>query len=63
MSVSIKRDGRVPHPIGVWMVAEVLGFTGALEICSIWAEELSDGFGGYAINVVQPLSVTEPARA
>ncbi len=63
MSMSIKRAGRVPHPIAVWMVAEELGFTGALEMCSIWTEELSDGFGGDAINVVQPLSGTEPARA
>lgn len=55
MSMSIMRDGRVPHPIGVWMVAEDLGFSGGLEACRVWIEDLSDG--GKAVNVVQPISV------
>lgn len=56
MSMSIRREGRVPHPAGLWMVAEELGFAGGLEACRIWPEELSDG--GTAINLAQPISVT-----
>lgn len=60
MSMSIKREGRVPHPIGVWMVAEELGFSGGLEACAVWPEDLSDG--GRAVNVVQPISVRPEKR-
>lgn len=60
MSMSITRDNRVPSPAAVWLIAEVLGFAGGLEACRQWPEELSDG--GTAINIVQPLSVTEAAR-
>lgn len=55
MSMSIMRDGRVPHPAGVWMVAEEMGFSGGLEACRVWIEDLSDG--GKAINIVQPIRV------
>lgn len=57
MSMSILREGRAPGLVGVWMVAEHLGFAGGLEACRVWPEELSDRHGGTAINVVQPLSV------
>jgi hypothetical protein len=60
MSMSIGRKDRVPHPVGVWMVAEELGFSGGLGACVVWPEPLSDG--GVAINVVQPLPVA-PASA
>lgn len=60
MSMSIMREGRAPHLVAVWMIAEYLGFSGGLEACSVWMEDLSDG--GKAVNVVQPLAVTEPAR-
>lgn len=61
MSMSIMRKGRIPHPLGVWLVAEHLGFSGGLGACQWWPEDLSDG--GTAINVVQPLSVAGPANA
>jgi len=57
MSMSIKRDGRVPSVAAVWMVCEELGFSGGIEACRVWPEQLSDG--GTAINVVQPLSVQQ----
>ena len=53
MSMSVMRDGRVPHPAGVWMVCEELGFHGSLRECTVWLEDLSDG--GSAVNVVQLL--------
>jgi hypothetical protein len=49
------RHKRIPHPIGVWMVAEDLGFSGGLEACQIWIEDLSDG--GKAFNVVQSINI------
>jgi hypothetical protein len=55
MSMSIAREGRVPHPAAVWLVATELGFSGGLESCQSWPEALTDG--GAAINVVQPVSV------
>lgn len=52
MSMSVKRDERIPHPIAVWMIAAYLGFTGDLCSCEkVWMEDLSDG--GKAINLVQ----------
>lgn len=59
MSMSILRKGRVPHPVAVWMVAELLGFQGGLETCKTWLERLSDGRD--AINVVQPLAMMPEA--
>jgi hypothetical protein len=55
MSMSIMREGRVPHPAALWLVAAELGFSGGLASCQSWPENLSDG--GAAINVVQPVSV------
>lgn len=57
MSMSILREGRVPHLDAVGMVAKVMGFAGdnPLETCHVWIEDLSDG--GKAVNVVQPISV------
>ena len=59
MSMSIRREGRVPSAEAVWMVAEHLGFAAGLHTCRIWLEELSDEFGGNAVNLVQPIAVTE----
>jgi hypothetical protein len=61
MSMSIMREDRAPHPAGVWMVAEELGFSGGLDACQVWLEDLSDG--GKAVNVVQPLAVMDPSNA
>ena len=58
MSMSVMREGRVPHPNAAWMVAEDLGFQGGLSACRMWPESLSDG--GTAINLVQPIAV-QPA--
>lgn len=56
MSMSVRTEGRVPHPHAVWMVAEVLGFVGGLDQCVHWMEDLEGH--GLAINLVQPVSVT-----
>jgi len=53
MSMSVARAGRVPLPQAVWMVAEELGFTGSLQACTVWVEDLQGH--GKAINVVQPV--------
>ena len=53
MSMSIMREGRTPTPEAVWLIAEVLGFTGSMKDCKVWIEKLSDG--DRAINVVQPI--------
>jgi hypothetical protein len=51
MSMSVQKRGRVPNQYAVWMVAEVLGFTGGLEDCVCWVEDLKGH--GKAVNVVQ----------
>lgn len=54
MSMSIKRGGRVPHPIAVSMIAQYLGFVGDIESYDhVYVEDLSDG--GRAINVLQEM--------
>lgn len=53
LSVSTRRAGRVPNPAAVWMIAQQLGFTGDLDSCMHWVEELEGH--GQAVNVVQPL--------
>ena len=53
MSMSTNRAGRVPNPVSLWMVAELLGFVGGLETCICWPEELQGH--GLAVNVVQML--------
>jgi len=55
MSMSSRRKGRLPTPEALWMVAQELGFSGALTACAIWTERPEDG--GVAVNVVQPISV------
>jgi hypothetical protein len=54
MSMSVHREGRVPHPAALWEVAKEFGFWGALQKCAIWEEELAGH--GIAINVVQPVA-------
>jgi hypothetical protein len=61
MSMSIIRKDRVPSKEAVWMVAKELGFSGGLEACFVYPEDLSDG--GKAINVIQPLSVQPEGRS
>jgi hypothetical protein len=61
MSMSVSRSGRVPTPEAVWMVAEALGFTGGLERCVSWQENLEGH--GTAINVVQFVQPTEKLDA
>lgn len=57
MSISVDREGRVPSPVGVWMVAQELGFVGALEKCAVWSEDLQGH--GKAVNVVQFLETLQ----
>ena len=57
MSVSTSAPGRVPSPVGVWMLAQHLGFVGGLEDCTHWIEELRGH--GRAVNVVQELMHSE----
>jgi hypothetical protein len=55
LSMSIAREGRVPSPEAVWMIAKEFGFWGELKDCSaIWPEDLQGH--GKAINIVQPLA-------
>ncbi len=61
MSMSSARYGKLPHPVGLWMVAEELGFAGGLESCTLWKEDIGDGYK--AINVVQPVATSPPAAA
>lgn len=61
LSMSVMKDGRVPRPEALWLVAEELGFTGSLQQCRVWLEDLSDG--GKAVNIVQPIAVTPEAAA
>ena len=61
LSMSVGREGRVPSPAGVWMLAEVLGFTGALDQCVVWLERLQEH--GEAVNVVQLIGSSQVGRA
>jgi len=67
MSMSSPVRGRTPTPEAVWMVAEELGFTGSIEQCTIWLEDLQRGprhdDRAKAVNVVQLLATTEAAHA
>lgn len=58
MSMSVRKQGRVPNPLAAWMVAEQLGFVGGLESCNHWLEDLQGH--GQAVNVVQPVNFCEP---
>lgn len=60
LSMSSKVTGRTPNPIGVWMVAQCLGFWGpSIEACyHIYPEELPNN--RRAINLIQ--LVTPPTR-
>ena len=60
MSMSIRREDRVPHPDAVWLIAAELGFVGGLDSCQAWPERLNDG--GTAINVIQPIAAQEAPR-
>lgn len=61
MSMSTLANERIPRIEGIWMVAEELGFTGGIDECSLWLEDLSGG--GRAVNVVQPVCMTAAGRA
>ncbi len=56
MSMSSPAAERVPLREAAWMAAEALGFTGTIEQCVTWPEQLQGH--GVAINVVQPVAVT-----
>ena len=57
MSISVQREGRVPSPEGVWIVAQALGFTGTLDDCIAYLEKL-EGHGD-AVNVLQLVTPVE----
>lgn len=57
MSISVQRTGRLPNPEAVWMVAQVLGFTGSLDECVAYRESLQGH--GEAINVIQIVAAAE----
>jgi hypothetical protein len=62
MSMSCRREGRIPHPAGVWMVAQLLGFVGGLESADkVWQEQLQ-GCEGIAVAVLQLYSTAKAAR-
>lgn len=61
MSMSIKRDDRVPSVAAVLLIAEQMGFVGGLEACRVWLEDLSDG--GKAVNIVQPVALQSATTA
>src|SRR5262245_47388151 len=55
MSMSVGKKGRVPNPVGLWMVAQEFGFWGALDQCeAVWDEKLLGH--GIAINIVQRIN-------
>jgi hypothetical protein len=54
MSMSVQREGRVPSPESMWMVAQELGFVGGIQFCTVYAEDLKGH--GKAINLLQPLN-------
>lgn len=54
MSMSSPVAGRLPRPEAVWMAAEALGFTGKIEDCAVWLEDLKGH--GHAVNLAQPIS-------
>jgi len=62
MSMSVDREGRSPNEIAVWTVAKELGFVDGLHACRVWIENL-DRPGDVAINVVQPIAVSDQAGA
>jgi len=57
MSISVQREGRVPSREGVWLVAQALGFTGTLDDCVTYLENL-EGHGD-AVNVLQLVTPVE----
>jgi hypothetical protein len=63
MSMSSPKQGGLPTPQGVWMVAEALGFVGdSIEdgTCMVWLEDLKQG---RAVNVVQPINIVATSEA
>ena len=55
MSMSVQKKDRLPHPIGLWMIAKEFGFWGDIEQCDgLWKEDLLGH--GTAINVVQRMT-------
>lgn len=53
LSVSVKDEGKLPHPAAFAMVMEQFGFTGKLADTTMWREDLPEG--RYAINAIEPL--------
>lgn len=70
MSMSTARRGGSPTPAAVWMVCQELGYVGAARFdgCNVWVEDLAPDQGSghgkeTAINVIQPIAMTDSARA
>ena len=67
LSVSSRRRGRTPSPEAIWMIAKELGFIGehnedtVFGGCSFWGEDIGDG--DKAINIVQPIALTDAHTA
>jgi hypothetical protein len=61
MSISVQRDGRVPNLEGVWLIAQALGFTGSLDECIVYLEDLEGH--GKAVNVLQVITAAGAATA
>lgn len=57
MSISVQREGRVPNQESVWLVAQALGFTGSLDDCIAYLEDLQGH--GKAVNLLQLVMSTE----
>lgn len=58
LSISVDRPGMAPSFEAAWAIAEAFGFSGSLQQCSIWPEELQRGAGRHvAVNLVQPLAL------
>jgi hypothetical protein len=53
LSISIRRDNRVPSPEAVIEIATIMGFEGELTDWAVYPEALRGG--GAATNVVQPI--------
>jgi hypothetical protein len=57
LSMSVRRENRVPSPDAIWIIAKELGFVGEHPMmgCQIWLEDLQGH--GKAVNVVQPIAL------
>ena len=59
--LSVLRKDRMPNEDAAWLVASELGFVGGLADCHCYLEDIGDG--RRAVNVVQLVSMQQPANA